>query len=92
MALMTVFAAVCIAETRGVPLDAMRELWRRHWFWKGALVLTGAGGEARTPSMAAMDGDKPYPVLDEERAVVRDTNGVSRGDRAVLPASCKINP
>ncbi len=25
--------------------QAMRELWRRHWFWKGALVLSGAGRE-----------------------------------------------
>jgi len=26
-------------------VQAMRELWRRHWFWKGALVLSGAGRE-----------------------------------------------
>lgn len=45
VAVMTVFAAVCIAETRGVPLEAMRELWRAHWFWRGALALTGARGE-----------------------------------------------
>ena len=45
MAVMTVFAAVCMAETRGVPLEAMRELWRSHWFWRGALALTGAGSK-----------------------------------------------
>lgn len=92
MALMTVFAAVCMAETRGVPLEAMRELWRRHWFWKGALVLTGAGGEAPSPNTAAMDRDKPYRVLDEERPGGRGTDGVSRGDGAVPPASNKIDP
>lgn len=46
VAVMTVFAAVCMAETRGVPLEAMRELWRAHCFWRGALALTGAGGES----------------------------------------------
>ena len=45
VAVMTVFAAVCMAETRGVPLEAMRELWRSHWFWRGALALTGARGK-----------------------------------------------
>ena len=45
VAVMTVFAAVCMAETSGVPLEAMRELWRSHWFWRGALALTGAGSK-----------------------------------------------
>lgn len=72
---MTVFAATCLAETRGVPLEDMRELWRRHWFWRGALVLTGAGAGARGGEGG--DAEEPHRVSE---------NGLSNGweDKAQL--------
>lgn len=32
-ALMTIYAAFFLPETKGVPLEEMQVLWSRHWFW-----------------------------------------------------------
>ncbi|KAL2228358.1 sugar transport protein 7 [Sesamum indicum] len=34
IAVMTVFVYVFLPETKGVPLEEMVLLWRKHWFWK----------------------------------------------------------
>lgn len=34
---MTVFVYVFLPETKGVPIEEMTFLWRRHWFWKRVL-------------------------------------------------------
>ncbi|GAV83957.1 Sugar_tr domain-containing protein, partial [Cephalotus follicularis] len=31
---MTIFVCVFLPETKGVPIEEMILLWRRHWFWK----------------------------------------------------------
>lgn len=31
---MTIFVFVFLPETKGVPIEEMILLWRRHWFWK----------------------------------------------------------
>ncbi|CAN6275881.1 unnamed protein product [Urochloa humidicola] len=31
---MTVFIAAFLPETKGVPLEAMRSVWARHWYWR----------------------------------------------------------
>ncbi|KAF0890342.1 hypothetical protein E2562_002742 [Oryza meyeriana var. granulata] len=31
---MTVFIALLLPETKGVPLEAMRSVWAKHWYWK----------------------------------------------------------
>ena len=31
---MTVFVYVFLPETKGVPIEEMVLLWRKHWFWK----------------------------------------------------------
>ncbi|TVU14361.1 hypothetical protein EJB05_37824, partial [Eragrostis curvula] len=31
---MTVFVAVFLPETKGVPMETMRSAWARHWFWR----------------------------------------------------------
>ena len=31
---MTAFIAVFLPETKGVPLEAMRAVWARHWYWR----------------------------------------------------------
>lgn len=32
--LMTIFVYLFLPETKGVPIEEMVLLWRRHWFWK----------------------------------------------------------
>ncbi|PUZ47432.1 hypothetical protein GQ55_7G164400 [Panicum hallii var. hallii] len=36
---MTVFIAALLPETKGVPLEAMRSVWARHWFWRRFVAL-----------------------------------------------------
>ncbi|GJN27424.1 hypothetical protein PR202_gb15448 [Eleusine coracana subsp. coracana] len=31
---MTIFVVVFLPETKGVPLEAMRSVWARHWYWR----------------------------------------------------------
>ncbi|CAL5031712.1 unnamed protein product [Urochloa decumbens] len=31
---MTVFVVVFLPETKGVPLEAMRSVWKGHWYWR----------------------------------------------------------
>ncbi|KAK2982334.1 hypothetical protein RJ640_009031 [Escallonia rubra] len=32
--LMTVFVAFFVPETKGVPLESMDAVWRKHWYWR----------------------------------------------------------
>jgi hypothetical protein len=34
VAVMTVFIAVFLLETKGVPLESMGTIWVKHWYWK----------------------------------------------------------
>ncbi|KAL6650822.1 hypothetical protein ACP70R_009747 [Stipagrostis hirtigluma subsp. patula] len=34
VAVMTVFVALFLPETKGVPLESMGEVWVKHWYWK----------------------------------------------------------
>ncbi|KAL5992401.1 Sugar transport protein 5 [Asimina triloba] len=31
--IMTLFVALFLPETKGVPLESMHELWEQHWYW-----------------------------------------------------------
>jgi MFS transporter, SP family, sugar:H+ symporter len=31
---MTVFIFFFLPETKGVPIESLREVWARHWYWK----------------------------------------------------------
>ncbi|CAN6479844.1 unnamed protein product [Victoria cruziana] len=42
IAIMTVFVAVFLPETRGVPLEAMERVWEKHWYWRRFVVLEPA--------------------------------------------------
>ncbi|XP_028757426.1 sugar transport protein 5-like [Neltuma alba] len=33
IALMTVFIVLCLPETKGIPLESMHAIWRKHWLW-----------------------------------------------------------
>lgn len=34
IAVMTVFVALFLPETRGVPLESMHGVWEKHWYWR----------------------------------------------------------
>jgi sugar porter (SP) family MFS transporter len=34
IAVMTIFVAFFLPETKGVPLDSMYAVWERHWYWQ----------------------------------------------------------
>jgi hypothetical protein len=31
---MTAFIFFFLPETKGVPIESLREVWARHWYWK----------------------------------------------------------
>ncbi|KAJ4845316.1 Sugar transport protein 5 [Turnera subulata] len=33
IALMTIFVVLFLPETKGIPLDSMYIVWKRHWYW-----------------------------------------------------------
>ncbi|XP_078440937.1 major facilitator superfamily protein [Wolffia australiana] len=45
IAVMTLFVALLLPETKGVPLESMEALWRGHWFWKRFSVALGSTTE-----------------------------------------------
>ncbi|KAK4431822.1 Sugar carrier protein A [Sesamum alatum] len=47
IAVMTIFVYVFLPETKGVPLEEMVLLWRKHWFWKRIVSEYQEAGEAR---------------------------------------------
>ncbi|KAB1199012.1 Sugar transport protein 7 [Morella rubra] len=44
--IMTIFVYVFLPETKGVPIDEMIFLWRKHWFWKRIVPPIAAGVES----------------------------------------------
>lgn len=34
IAVMTLFVALFLPETKGIPLDSMDAVWERHWYWR----------------------------------------------------------
>lgn len=50
IALMTLFVIFFLPETKGVPIEEMFLIWRKHWFWKKLLPSSAplnAGPEAK---------------------------------------------
>lgn len=37
LSLMTIFVYFLLPETKGVPIEEMSLIWRKHWFWKKLL-------------------------------------------------------
>ncbi|KAL2893832.1 Sugar transport protein 5 [Bienertia sinuspersici] len=33
IAIMTIFVALFVPETKGIPLDSMHVVWKQHWYW-----------------------------------------------------------
>ncbi|XP_028804682.1 sugar transport protein 5 [Neltuma alba] len=38
IAVMTIFIALFLPETKGIPLEAMYAVWGKHWFWRRFVV------------------------------------------------------
>jgi len=37
IAVMTIFVVLFLPETKGIPIEEMSFIWRKHWFWKRIL-------------------------------------------------------
>ncbi|GJN02746.1 hypothetical protein PR202_ga20127 [Eleusine coracana subsp. coracana] len=48
VAVMTVFIAIFLPETKGVPLESMGDVWARHWYWKRFVQRQGKSAVALT--------------------------------------------
>jgi MFS transporter, SP family, sugar:H+ symporter len=40
---MTVFIALFLPETKGIPLESMGTVWGKHWYWKRFVDDQGKG-------------------------------------------------
>lgn len=49
--IMTIFVYFFLPETKGVPIEEMTLLWRKHWFWKRMIPSFGGGEVAAEPSV-----------------------------------------
>lgn len=43
---MTLFVYLFLPETKGVPIEEMILLWRKHWFWKRVMPKNQEVGES----------------------------------------------
>ncbi|KAJ1382384.1 Sugar/inositol transporter [Sesbania bispinosa] len=74
--IMTIFVFVFLPETKGIPIEEMTFMWRRHWFWKRILPDTTDGrvksckelGDAvqlsQTPGNELLNSDMPTTAHD----------------------------
>ncbi|CAN6201501.1 unnamed protein product [Urochloa humidicola] len=44
LAAMTVFVALFLPETKGVPIEDMAAVWKAHWYWKRFVTDDSGGG------------------------------------------------
>ena len=50
--IMTVYVILCLPETKGVPIEEIVVVWRKHWLWKrfvepAAIDVNGGGDASR---------------------------------------------
>ncbi len=46
--IMTLYIILCLPETKGVPIEEILVVWRKHWLWKRCVAPAAAdtnGGE-----------------------------------------------
>jgi hypothetical protein len=48
VAVMTVFIALFLPETKGIPLESMGTVWVKHWYWKRFVEPQAKSAEALT--------------------------------------------
>ncbi|KAJ7186331.1 hypothetical protein O6H91_06G019400 [Diphasiastrum complanatum] len=64
--IMTIFVYLLVPETKGVAIDDMVNVWRRHWFWRRFVVDSDAVPAWRESSNKISAADQqPDEVLDE---------------------------
>jgi hypothetical protein len=69
LAFMGIFTKLLVPETKGVPIEAIEDRFRAHWFWKRVMARTDAREERAAAAAAAgvgptveMAGDGHEPV------------------------------
>ncbi|KAF8090137.1 hypothetical protein N665_0485s0012 [Sinapis alba] len=50
VSVMTIFVYFLLPETKGVPIEEMTLLWKKHWFWKKVLPATNHEAESNNNS------------------------------------------
>lgn len=45
-AVMTIFVLLFLPETKGIPIEEMSFMWKRHWFWKRILIAEDIAEES----------------------------------------------
>jgi len=59
--IMTAYVILCLPETKGVPIEEIVVVWRKHWLWKrfvqpAAIDLNGGG--AQSLKIMSMNADR----------------------------------
>lgn len=59
--IMTAYVILCLPETKGVPIEEIVVVWRKHWLWKrfvqpAAVDLNGGG--AQSVKIMSMNSDR----------------------------------
>lgn len=77
---MGVFTKLLVPETKGVPIEAIEDTFRKHWFWKRVM--------AHTDEVAARDD--PHHLEDHEPVCKVTTPSSLKDPKAGLQGVHKI--
>ncbi|KAM4125559.1 hypothetical protein ACJW30_01G320700 [Castanea mollissima] len=58
ISIMTIFVYFFLPETKGVPIEEMVFIWKKHWFWK---KLVPTKGEGEISNSVELDGNVTEP-------------------------------
>lgn len=53
---MTTFVYFFVPETKGIPIEEMKYVWRRHWFWKRVVPAVDDFGDVPLPTLKGGGG------------------------------------
>ncbi|KAK9833198.1 hypothetical protein WJX74_009836 [Apatococcus lobatus] len=89
--MMTLYVIFFLPETKGVPVEEMGFIWRRHWFWKNVIMTPAERaafekGDVTATGMTAaeIEGDLPGKASD---AAVPQVARLSMAGEYVKPAN-----
>lgn len=60
IAVMTIFVALFLPETKGIPLDSMHAVWERHWFWRRFVIPGQLQGHSHWINCFNLARDRHY--------------------------------
>lgn len=59
LAFMGIFTKLLVPETKGIPIEAIEDRFRAHWFWKHVMAKTDAAAAAKEPQLEMAEGHEP---------------------------------